>query len=230
MTKLIILGAESLGREVAEAASLSGYEVAFLDDRRELAGQSVSGHPVLGPFAAFKDMPSAEFFVAVGTPTTRAKWMEIITSHGFNLANVYHPQAAISKTATIAGNCFVNAHSFIGPNVSLGKGTLLWSGVSISHDCIVGATCFFAPGVSVGGYTRIGAGCMFGINTAIRSDITVGDWSIVAMGSIVVKDIPPTHYVRQDCQPQKITDRQPWELFFREHSSEARKTSAATVK
>lgn len=228
--KLIILGAESLGREVAEVASLSGYDVAFLDDRPELAGQSVSGYPVLGPFGAFKDMPPAAFFVAVGTPTTREKWMEQIASHGFNLANIYHPLAAISKTATIGGNCFVNAHSFIGPNVSLEKGALLWSGVSISHDCIVGPVCFFAPGVGVGGYTRIGTGCMFGINAAIRSDATIGDWSIVAMGSIVAEDVPPAHYVRPGRQPQKITDRAPWELFFRDHSSEAQKISSATVK
>lgn len=220
--KLIILGAESLGREVAEAASLSGHEVAFLDDRHELANQSVLGYPVLGPFGAFKDTSATSFFVAVGTPTVRANWMEQIENHGFELANIYHPHAAVSKTAHMAGNCFVNAHSYIGPNVKLGEGAILWSGVSISHDCNVGPTCFFSPGVSVGGYARIGTGCMFGINAAIRSDITIGDWSIVAMGSVVTGDVKTFHYVRPGCLPQAIAGRNPWELFFRDHTPKFR--------
>jgi len=227
--KLIILGAESLGREVAEAANLFGYEVAFLDDRQELVNQSVWGYPVLGPFSTFKDIPAAEFFVAVGTPTVRAEWIAHIEEHGLKLANIHHPDATVSRMASLGGNCFINARSYIGPNVTLGKGVILWSGVSISHDCKIGAFCFFAPGVSIGGYTRVGMGCMFGINAAIRSDISLGDWSVIAMGSIVVEDIKSAHYVRPGCPPQEIVGRDPWDLFFRKHSPEAHKISETTI-
>lgn len=85
--KLIILGAESLGREVAEVASLAGRDIAFLDDRPELAGRTVSGNEVLGPFEAFREFPTAEFFVAVGTPTVREAWMARIYDHGRVLAS-----------------------------------------------------------------------------------------------------------------------------------------------
>lgn len=84
--KLIILGAESLGREVAEVASLAG-DIAFLDDRPELAGRTVSGNEVLGPFEAFREFPTAEFFVAVGTPTVREAWKARIYDHGRVLAS-----------------------------------------------------------------------------------------------------------------------------------------------
>ena len=41
------------------------------------------------------------------------------------------------------------------------------------------------------GTVRLGNDVFIGVNSVILSDVTIGDYSIVGVGSVVTKDVPP---------------------------------------
>jgi acetyltransferase EpsM len=87
------------------------------------------------------------------------------------------PLAQLSVDTVIADNCILLGNSFIGHN------TILQRYVSVSNNATVGAN------VHVGKAVHIGS------NATIREKVTIGDFSLVGMGSVVLKDVPPNSIV-----------------------------------
>jgi sugar O-acyltransferase (sialic acid O-acetyltransferase NeuD family) len=214
--RLIILGAESLGREAADIAIARGYRsVEFLDDR-QIQGERILGFCVTGGFAAALKMiePEHEFFVAVGTPGGRARWMKEISDAGGRLVTLVHPRAEVSPFAKIGLNSMVSFGCHIASNALLGDGNILWSSVVISHDCSVGNFCFFSPMVASGGYTHIGNYAMFGCGCKLRSCITIGDRVVIGMGAVVARSIAADHFVAAGSDPVPIEGKSAEDIFF----------------
>lgn len=223
--KLIILGAESLGREAAEIGLyISGIEsIEFLDDKPHLKEKSVNNIRVIGKFADWKHYNDENviFFVAVGRSHIRKRIMETIMAEGGCLTSIIHPHSFIASSATVETGCLVNYGCYIGPNAKIGKGTVMWSGINVSHDTRIGKFCFISPGVTIGGYVSIGSYCMIGINTAICSDIFIGDRCAISMANIVTKDIPERVKVNRKGEAIAIEGDYPDDEFFRKHSNRA---------
>lgn len=198
MSCLIILGAESLGREVADIALTAGKHesVQFLDDA---VHEPVMGLPVAGGFDRIPALVGADtsFFVAVGRVEARARWMREVLQRGGSLATVIHPGACVSRFAAVGANNMIDYGCHIGANTVVGDGNLFWSSSVVSHDCSVGDLCFFGPGVHVGGYTRIGSRSMFGTGSSVRSCIEIGSSVIVGLGARVTSAIGDAHFVKE---------------------------------
>lgn len=216
-SRLVILGAESIGREAAEiAASKECGSIEFLDDAPGLQGAAVMGHPVSGGFSKARDFVNGEteFFVAVGSIAVRRRWMDSIRQAGGSLATLVHPGAWVSSSARIGPNTMINFGCHIGPNVMMGEGNILWSSVVISHDCTIGNYCFFGPTVASGGYTHIGDGSMFGCGAKLRSCITIGLRVVVGMGASVTAQVPDDHYVAAGRDPAPIDGKNHEDIYF----------------
>jgi sugar O-acyltransferase (sialic acid O-acetyltransferase NeuD family) len=213
--RLIVLGAESFGREASEIGAVSGYEsVEFLDDAQR--GKRVLGRRVVGGFPQFTKHVGrrTEFFVAVGTLAVRDRWMKTIAEAGGALATLVHPRAWVSPSARIGPNTMINAGCHIGTNVVMGKGNVLWSSVVVSHDCTVGEHCFFGPTVAIGGYTHIGDQSMFGCGAKLRPCITIGHRVVIGMGAAVSRSVPDDRFVAEGRPPVPIKGQSAEKIFF----------------
>jgi UDP-N-acetylglucosamine acyltransferase len=73
----------------------------------------------------------------------------------------------------------------------LGDDCYLMDKVHIPHDCIVEDGVTISCSVMMGGHTHLGAGCNIGLSTVIHQRIAVGRGSMVGMGSVVTRHIPP---------------------------------------
>ena len=213
---LVVLGAESLGREAAEIALAAGYRsVSFLDDALAGAPAQVLGLPIEGGFARALDARNdADYFVAVGRAAVRGHWMRAIREAGGRLATLVHPRAEVSASARIGANTMISFGCHIASNVVLGEGNILWSAVIVSHDCTVGNYCFFGPAVAMGGYTHIGDQAMFGCGARLRSCITIGNRVIIGMGAVVIRPVPDEHFVAVGAEAVPIEGRTNEEIYF----------------
>lgn len=48
-----------------------------------------------------------------------------------------------------------------------------------------------SPGVHISGYVTLGEGCYIGTGANIIDRKTIGAWSVVGAGSVVINDVPP---------------------------------------
>jgi len=87
------------------------------------------------------------------------------------------PHSQLSADATLADNCMLMGGAFVGHNTRLDRY------VSLATNSVVGAN------------VRVGKAVHIGSNATVREKLTIGDFSLVGMGSVVLKDVPPCSIV-----------------------------------
>jgi UDP-2-acetamido-3-amino-2,3-dideoxy-glucuronate N-acetyltransferase len=112
--------------------------------------------------------------------------------------------SVVLKGASIGKNCNVNSHTFIendvilGNNVTVKSGVYLWDGIVVEEDVFIGPNATFTNDKyprskkypDVFQKTRLKQGCSIGANATVLGGVTIGNYAIVAAGSIVTKDVP----------------------------------------
>lgn len=73
----------------------------------------------------------------------------------------------------------------------IGNDCLLMSHCHIAHDSQLSSKVILTTGTHLGGHTTILEGAGLGLNCSTHQFTTIGAYSLVGMGSVVVKDIPP---------------------------------------
>ena len=66
----------------------------------------------------------------------------------------------------------------------------LYPNACIGHDAKIGAHSVISGYVDVSGYCNIGISTFLGANVCMRQKISIGDDTIIGMGSVVHRDIP----------------------------------------
>jgi len=129
-------------------------------------------------------------FVAIGDNQRRMASIDTLKSHGFRLINAISPHAVISKYAALAEGIAVMPGAMVNAGAQIGDGVIINTRASIDHDCVIGACAHIAPGVSLAGCVRIGEGVFMGIGSCVIPGVTVGPWTTVGAGGVVVADLP----------------------------------------
>jgi sugar O-acyltransferase (sialic acid O-acetyltransferase NeuD family) len=207
MKPLLIIGAGNVGGFLAYNLDLfaeSYHLIGFLDDNPQKIGQQVFGHKVLGPSKMLNAFDPDEISVAVGIayPTIRKKIVETLIVSNYECPS------------------FVSKNAWISHGVQIGKGSIIYPGVSINHEsdikdfvimnmnCGIGHNCTIcsfstlAPGVNFAGFTYIDVGVDIGIGVATRQQVKVGKGAVIGGQSMIVGDIPP--YAKAYGVPAKI--------------------------
>ena len=132
----------------------------------------------------------------------------------FKLKNV-HPTFYAGGSSKISSDLKAGVYSYVGPNciiypkVSIGDYTMLANNVSIiggDHEFLkVGVPIIFS-GRGTLNETLIGKDVWVGAYSRIKTGVKIGDGAIIAMGSIVTKDIE-AYTVYGGVPAKKIRDR-----------------------
>lgn len=102
-----------------------------------------------------------------------------------------HPKATM--LGEVGEGCILAPGAVLAPQAKLGNHVLCNYNSTVGHDTIIGDFSVISPNASVGGNCVLGKCVYVGSNASIREKITIGDNSTVAMGAVVVKDIPANH-------------------------------------
>jgi sugar O-acyltransferase (sialic acid O-acetyltransferase NeuD family) len=130
-----------------------------------------------------------EFVIALGNPSSRKKLFNKFTSMGGKLIGIKSTTAFVSKYSNSIGvdmmkNCFV------GPNTTIGIGTLLNTGSQIHHDVCIGEFTEISPRSVLLGNVSVGAYCSIGANSTVLPNIKIGNNVTIGAGAVVTKDLP----------------------------------------
>ena len=121
----------------------------------------------------------------------------VIGSEGFTMAP--SPQGEPFRLHCLAG-VELEEGVEVGANTSIARGqarnTLIGSHSKIddrcylAHDVMLGKLVTLTAGVSLGGFVEIGDGAYLGMNSSVKQLLSVGEKSVVGMGSVVTKSVP----------------------------------------
>ena len=76
-------------------------------------------------------------------------------------------------------------------NCIVGENNSFESYSILSHDCKMGDNCQLSPFTSIAGKCIIGDNIFFGTSSAAIQGINIGSGSVISMGAMVFKDVPP---------------------------------------
>ena len=99
-------------------------------------------------------------------------------------------EATLYELVTIGEGTIICAHTIITVNISIGEHVIINLDCTIGHDAIIEDYVTLYPSVNVSGFTHIGHAAELGVGMQIIQRKSIGDYSIVGAGAVVVKDIP----------------------------------------
>jgi sugar O-acyltransferase (sialic acid O-acetyltransferase NeuD family) len=126
---------------------------------------------------------------AVGNNLKRANIYEKYESVFKKFVTCIHPEANVSKLATIGKGTVVFRGSCINPLSKIGNGVIVNTGSIIEHESIVDDFVHIAPGAVLAGNVVVGQNSFIGANSVIKEGIIIGKNTIIGAGSVVLRDI-----------------------------------------
>ena len=108
--------------------------------------------------------------------------------------------ATLGRGCVLGQNVFIGANVRIGDNVKLQNNVAVYEGVELEDDVFCGPSCVFTnvrnPRAFVSRKeafepTIVKRGASIGANATIRLGVTLGEYSFIAAGAVVVKDVAP---------------------------------------
>lgn len=115
--------------------------------------------------------------------------------------------ARIGACCNIGDHCFIESGVKIGDNVTIKHGNKIWSGVTLSNGGFVGPRRLSTtqpyslrahlPGIDIGYNkrhwlvtTHIQEGASIKANAIVQAGILIGEFAVVGVGAVVMKDVP----------------------------------------
>ena len=198
MKDLIIIGASGFGREVAwlveriNAKEPTWNLLGFIDDNDDIQGQKINGYTVLGKSESVGKYTDVYFVCAVGASRTREKIINRVKeiNPDIKFGTVIDPSVEMSDLVTIGEGTIICAHTIITVNIEIGSHVIINLDCTVGHDAVLQDFVTLYPSVNVSGITNIGYCSELGTGMQIIQGKTVGKYSIVGAGAVVVKDIP----------------------------------------
>lgn len=137
--------------------------------------------------------PDYKFFIAFhGMQREKEVYEKICAFHipDDRLYSPIDPSAVIAYDySEIGPGVMVAPLAQIGPDVTIGKNTVVLGNAFVGHDSKIGEFCHIATNAIVGALIEIGNACHIGMNATIREKTKIGNYCLVGMGAVVLKDI-----------------------------------------
>jgi acetyltransferase-like isoleucine patch superfamily enzyme len=116
----------------------------------------------------------------------------------------------VREDACIGSDCIISKDVYIDANVEVGdrckiqNGVSVYNGVTIGDDVFIGPNAVFTNDLVPRAFnaewqitpTRIENGASIGANATVVCGTTIGEFAMIAAGSVVTREVPPFTLVR----------------------------------
>lgn len=133
-----------------------------------------------------------DLFVAiggVGLNYVREYYYNKIKLMGFSLTQCISSRIIIPHNVSIGKNAFIDHGTSFMPFINIGENFSSVHSI-FGHHSIIGDNVSIIN-ANIGANTKIERNCFVSINASICSGVTIGEYSLIDIGSIVKKDVPP---------------------------------------
>ncbi len=131
-----------------------------------------------------------EAVVGIGEPAVREKKYEQLKVDGIRTPTLIHPSVQIPEFTKIGSGVVIQCGCFISTNVVIEDHVYIQPQCNIGHDDVLSEGCMISGMGNIAGTVKIGCYTYIGLSAAIKEKVSVGNHSIVGMGSIVYNNIP----------------------------------------
>lgn len=187
-----IYGCGGLGLETMDILE-DNIKHDIIDDHRcifvvdGVSERSVSGYDVID----FKDaVQGSKITIAVGEPSVRKMLLEKVRLQNLTLATVISRHAFVSSSAVIESGVIVAPFASIQAQAHVGENVAINTQAIIGHHVKVLRGAVISSQVNLGGSCVVEELTYVGMGASILEKLSIGNESIVGMGSVVYKDIP----------------------------------------
>lgn len=198
MKTVVCFGAGGFGREVMEILKARNREseewdiLGFIDENIEKHKSILNGYPVLGGIEWLVENRSDNLSCAVtiGDCKARKKVVEKVKNIGVDFCSVIHPSVIMSDSVKLGQGVIICAGTILTVNIEIGDHVQINPNSTIFHDVVIGDYCTLTSTVKLTGNTALGEGVYMGTGACVIPGHSVGSWSIVGAGAVVIEDIP----------------------------------------
>lgn len=198
---------------------------AYVIDKKYITEVEYKGKPVY----AFEDVGNLfdkkKYTFAIGFlggKMYEQRWEKFVKlkDMGYELENVIHSSASISKNSIIGEGNILFQYTILSNNSSMGDCNVLCSRANISHDVKVGNANYFAPAATTTGYCEVGNNCFVGVNSALNNKVKIANYTFIGGGLFITNDTNEYDvYVPQKSTPLPRIKSTDFQLFALRRSS-----------
>ena len=182
---VLVVGAGGHGRVVVATLHAAGVAVAgILDDAADR--QVVLGVPVVGPVERLAEH-TGSVVLGIGSNAVRRRLAAAFPDAGWTSA--VHPSAVVHPSVVLGPGTVVFAGAIVQPDAVVGAHAILNTAATVDHDGHIGDFAHLAPGVHLAGDVRVGEGAFMGVGSCATPGISIGPWTVVGAGAVVVSDL-----------------------------------------
>jgi acetyltransferase-like isoleucine patch superfamily enzyme len=115
------------------------------------------------------------------------------------------PGAIIGKNCNICEGCYIENHVRIGNDVTIKNNVSVWDNITIEDDVFIGPAAVFTNDYIPRAQNKKGPedldgilikhGATIGANATIVCRTVIHEYAFIGAGSVVTKDVPPSHLV-----------------------------------
>lgn len=193
MRRLVIYGDTAFAEEISIIIKKEGVDsvVAFTNDQKFITRNTINDIPVY----ATADLQKAigedfEVLIAYGyfqMNNLREKIYNECNAYGWKIGS-YVSVNATCFTDSIGEGTIIWPNCYIGPNVIIGRCNIIQASCILAHDNKLGDFNYLAPGIVMGGRSAIKNHCFIGLNSTVKSDVCLSDYSLLGSGCNLLKD------------------------------------------
>lgn len=177
--KIILIGGGGHCKSVIDVIELENkYEIVGIVDKKELLGQDVLGHKIIGCDddleTIFQTCKNAIITIGhIKSNEIRVKIYKKLKQIGFHLPIIISPLAYVSKHSTIDEGTIIMHHALVNSNAKVGKNCIINTKALIEHDAVVEDNCHISTGAVVNGGVVVKENSFIGSNSVSKESITI---------------------------------------------------------
>ena len=188
---IAIYGAGGLGRELLQVLRDMGTACAgFIVSAGFPAPDTVDGVSVYRSAEAFAGDSSVRFVVALGDPLQRARVAaELEHLIGPRFATIVHSRTWIGGNVRIGEGSMVFGLTSITADVTLGRHVLVNPGTTIAHDCHLADFATLGPSCALAGGVIVEEGAELGVGVRVAPRVRIGRRAMVGAGAVCIHPV-----------------------------------------
>ena len=190
--EIILIGDSGHAKVIRDCVESCGNQViAMLDDKyKEI---TVHSNSIKAPIEHIEELIKVnrrKVVIAIGNNTIRKKIVERLSLSDHDYATIIHKKAIVSHSVEIGVGTVIMPGVTINADSKVGNHCIINTSSVVEHDCNVEDFAHISPNSTITGGVHIGKGVHLGAGGIVIPLKSVGQWSIIGAGAVVVKDIP----------------------------------------
>jgi len=166
------------------------FNILGLVSKGNEASNTMLNYPVISNDQNLSELQEKTKYAIIGfgqieNPSYRAKMYDRLVNADFQLPTIISPRAYVSRHAFIGSGVIIMHGAIINAGAHIGSNCIINSRALVEHDCVIADGCHISTGANINGGVKVGSGTFIGSGAIIKHGVSISDYQVVQMGSIV---------------------------------------------